>query len=199
MAVTRLTRRRFIASAAATVCVGCSSEGAGGGVQAVGADQLVSVPDTVGPSGAVEVGVIDDVVAAATESGATYVPEARAWLVPFPLDALDAARSVYPDELHAGLEAGLIALYQQCPHLGCRVPYCESSGWFECPCHASRFGSTGEHRGGPSPRGMDAFPIRVDDGVVTIETNRVISGLGDDVVVVDTEASGPHCVDESEH
>ena len=48
----------------------------------------------------------------------------------------------------------LFALSQKCPHLGCHVPYCESSGRFECPCqdgadvsrkasdHASRpFGS----------------------------------------------------------
>ena len=33
----------------------------------------------------------------------------------------------------------LFALSQKCPHLGCHVPFCESSGRFECPCHGSVF------------------------------------------------------------
>ena len=32
---------------------------------------------------------------------------------------------------HTGTE--IYALSQKCPHLGCRVPFCESSGRFECP------------------------------------------------------------------
>ena len=31
----------------------------------------------------------------------------------------------------------LYAISQKCPHLGCHVPYCETSGRFECPCHGS--------------------------------------------------------------
>ena len=55
-----------------------------------------------------------------------------------------------------------ITLFQTCPHLGCRVPSCESSQWFECPCHGSRYNRVGEKRGGPAPRGMDRFPASVD-------------------------------------
>ena len=39
--------------------------------------------------------------------------------------------------LYAGLiEQGLMALYQKCAHLGCRVPFCQQSQWFECPLAA---------------------------------------------------------------
>ena len=55
-------------------------------------------------------------------------------------------------------ERASIALYQKCPHLGCRVPQCVSSQWFECPCHGSQYNRVGEKKGGPAPRGMDHFP-----------------------------------------
>ena len=44
------------------------------------------------------------------------------------------------------LEAGVIVLYQRCTHLGCRVPWCATSQWFECPCHGAKFDQIGEHR-----------------------------------------------------
>ena len=56
-----------------------------------------------------------------------------------------------------GYEQGVVALYQKCPHLGCRVPWCKTSQWFECPCHGSQYNRVGEKKGGPAPRGMDRF------------------------------------------
>ena len=59
-----------------------------------------------------------------------------------------------------------IALSEKCTHLGCRVPFCESSGRFECPCHGSKFSRSGEYVAGPAPRGMDRYPtsVNADDG-----------------------------------
>ena len=54
---------------------------------------------------------------------------------------------------------GIMPLYQRCVHLGCRVPYCGSSKWFECPCHGSKYNGAGEYKLGPAPRGMDRFQI----------------------------------------
>ena len=49
-------------------------------------------------------------------------PRAACGSPQYPADALDKAKQVYsPPEL-AGMEAGLVALYQKCVHLGCRVP-----------------------------------------------------------------------------
>ena len=60
---------------------------------------------------------------------------------------------------------GVVALYQKCVHLGCRVPQCDTSQWFECPCHGSQYNQVGEKKGGPAPRGLDRFAIEVAGGV----------------------------------
>ena len=64
------------------------------------------------------------------------------------------------------------ALYQKCPHLGCRVPSCTSQQWFECPCHGSQYNQVGEKKAGPAPRGMDRFAITVDAGGDVIDRHR---------------------------
>ena len=51
----------------------------------------------------------------------------------------------------------IVALSEKCTHLGCRVPFCQSSGQFECPCHGTVFNRVGEYRAGPAPRGMDRY------------------------------------------
>ena len=68
------------------------------------------------------------------------------------------------------MEKGFVALYQKCVHLGCRVPWCESSQWFECPCHGSKYNRVGEKKGGPAPRGLDRFVLEVSGGQITVDT-----------------------------
>ena len=74
------------------------------------------------------------------------------------------------------MEAGLVALYQKCVHLGCRVPWCASSQWFECPCHGSKYSRVGEKRGGPAPRGLDRFPLDVVGGSIIVHTDNLQIG-----------------------
>ncbi len=64
---------------------------------------------------------------------------------------------------------GFIALYRQCPHLRCTIPP-PVDGIFECKCHLSRFGLTGELLRGPAQRPMDRFPIRLVNGELTVST-----------------------------
>ena len=54
---------------------------------------------------------------------------------------------------------GIMPLYQRCVHLGCRVPFCQQSQWFECPCHGSKYNTAGEYKLGPAPHGMDRFKV----------------------------------------
>jgi cytochrome b6-f complex iron-sulfur subunit len=116
-------------------------------------------------------------------------------LVEVPNDSLNAALEVYPEELHEGMKRGVLALSQRCTHLGCRLPFCASSGWFECGCHAAFFAPTGEYRNGPAPRGMDYHPISVrSDGEVLIDTSSTIPGLPLGTEVIGIEAEGPHCI-----
>jgi cytochrome b6-f complex iron-sulfur subunit len=104
-----------------------------------------------------------------------FIPEARAYIVPASLttSAQFEGRSV-----DAG---GLVALYQRCVHLGCRVPWCQPSQGFECPCHGSKYNSVGEFFSGPAPRNLDRFVVELtpaDDFIVKtgaiIETPRAI-------------------------
>ena len=70
--------------------------------------------------------------------------------------------------------------YQKCPHLGCRVPQCVSSQWFECGCHGSQYNRVGEKKGGPAPRGMDHFPLEFSAaGEVTVDTGTIVQGAAD--------------------
>jgi cytochrome b6-f complex iron-sulfur subunit len=123
-----------------------------------------------------------------------YVPEARAYVNPYPEAALPRAKEVYADSVLPGLEAGVIAIFQKCVHLGCRVPWCQTSQWFECPCHGSKYNRVGEKKGGPAPRGLDQFPVEVDGGTVSINTGIVVQGLAIGIETTGQEAEGPSCV-----
>ena len=132
--------------------------------------------------------------------GFLYLAEARAWVTEYPESALAKAKAVYGSQAQvlAGMEAGVVALYQKCPHLGCRVPECKSSQWFECQCHGSQYNRVGEKKGGPAPRGMDRFAVSVTNGVLTIDTGSVFAGPPAGVNTTGQEAEGPHCVGAGE-
>jgi cytochrome b6-f complex iron-sulfur subunit len=85
-----------------------------------------------------------------------YNIEGRFYLVPY--DTSDPNNPYVQAGVAAG---GVMALFQKCSHLGCRVPYCASSGWFECPCHGARFNLAGEVRNGPAYAGMWRFPMEI--------------------------------------
>ena len=150
----------------------------------------------------ITVGPVEDVIdQVRANKGFYYVPQARAWITEYPKEALSKARAVYGGQssVMAGIEAGVIALYQKCPHLGCRVPECASSQWFECPCHGSQYNRVGEKKGGPAPRGMDHFGVSVSNGVLVIDTGAVFGGPPIGTNTTGQEAEGPHCVGGGSH
>ena len=104
---------------------------------------------------------------------ATYVPEGRLWV--------------------ANTGTKIFALSQKCPHLGCRVPFCESSGRFECPCHGSVFDLGGEWITGPSPRGMDQFPLSVEGSDLVADLTTTITGPPRGSSVYLTPPKGASC------
>ncbi len=86
------------------------------------------------------------------------------------------------------------ALSQRCPHLGCGVPFCESSGRFECPCHGSVFDIAGEWIAGPAPRGMDRYELSVgDNGNLVADLSTRVDGPGHGANTFLTPPSGPSC------
>jgi cytochrome b6-f complex iron-sulfur subunit len=150
-----------------------------------------------GFGGKVDAGIsLTDVIAYNnTNKQPYYVPEARTYLVPFPKDAIPKAKKVpqYQPVL-AGMEEGIIALYQKCVHLGCKVPWCQTSQWFECPCHGSKYSRVGEKRGGPAPRGLDRFVVTVSGDKLNIDTGIVIIGPPIGTDTTGQGAEGPPCV-----
>jgi cytochrome b6-f complex iron-sulfur subunit len=144
----------------------------------------------------INVGRVDDILSSIRDSREPfYVAEGRFYLNPFPSAAVSAATNAYTDAVIPGMEAGLVAIYQKCPHLGCRVPWCDTSQWFECGCHGSQYSRVGEWKGGPAPRGMDLFPVSVGDGgAVSVDTGLVVEGAPKGTNTTGQEAEGPNCV-----
>ena len=56
-----------------------------------------------------------------------------------------------------------------CPHEGCEVAWDGNANRFSCPCHESFFGADGSRISGPSPRGLDPLPMRVQDGKLQVQ------------------------------
>jgi cytochrome b6-f complex iron-sulfur subunit len=166
-----LTRRRFL-NRSITGLLGLGVTGFAGSVLAFmwpRATGSFGSTITLGPEGTV--------LGAVREAGAPmYVAAGRFYLVP------------YGDTVQA--------LYQKCTHLGCRVPFCESSQWFECACHASKYNLAGEWKSGPAPRGLDRFPVSVDHGMLTVNTGNLMTGPPHGTDTTGQEPAGPHCVEE---
>ena len=98
-----------------------------------------------------------------------FVPEARAYIVPFAES--DMSRSQF--EGSPVVVGGLTALFQRCVHLGCRVPWCETSQGFECPCHGSKYNYAGEYQAGPAPRNLDRFEVFEENGRLVVKTGTI--------------------------
>ena len=100
-----------------------------------------------------------------------FIPEARAYVLPF--SESTAGDSQFTDG--STIADGLVAVYQRCVHLGCRVPWCNSSQGFECPCHGSKYNMVGEYYAGPAPRNLDRFVVNVSSsGKLIIDTGTII-------------------------
>jgi cytochrome b6-f complex iron-sulfur subunit len=122
-----------------------------------------------------------------------YVGAGRFYVVPYDGSGADPASGV--DYAADGLIADdLMVLYQKCVHLGCRVPFCKQSQWFECPCHGSKYNRAGEYRFGPAPRGMDRFPISIEGGNVMVDTGKRILGPPRGTDTTGQNPEGPFCV-----
>jgi len=107
-----------------------------------------------------------------------YNAAAKTYIVAYPKEDIPKAKKIpaYTAPIIAGMEKGYVALYQKCVHLGCRVPWCPSSQWFECPCHGSKYNRVGEKQGGPAPRGLDRFALEVTGGNIVVDTGLLVTG-----------------------
>ena len=156
---------------------------------------------TGGFGGQITVGKIGNIKDGIKQGGGFfYAAEARSWITEYPAEALPLAETIYPESLLVTMREGLVILSQKCPHLGCRVPECATSQWFECQCHGSQYNRAGEKKAGPAPRGMDRHPATVAaNGDVTVDTGTTIPGPAIGTNTTGQEAEGPHCTSGGEH
>jgi cytochrome b6-f complex iron-sulfur subunit len=137
-----------------------------------------------GFGGEIEIGTLDDIKAAnsslpVAEGFPAYYQQARAYIM-----LVDPSRQEFvpgEDEEGDGTALNVRALYQRCPHLGCKPNPCLRNFWLECPCHGSRYDRLGikaqGNQYGPAPRSMDRFSITVAaDGKLTIDTSKITLG-----------------------
>jgi Rieske Fe-S protein len=131
-------------------------------------------PFTAGTTGAkITVGTISNF----PPESSTYVPAGRLYI--------------------ANTKGYLFALSQKCPHLGCHVPFCESSGRFECPCHGSVYDLAGEYIKGPAPRGMDRYHVALQGENVVVDTGTLTNGPARGTNHFLTPPKGPGCIGKS--
>jgi cytochrome b6-f complex iron-sulfur subunit len=153
-------------------------------------------PPTSGGFGSkVVVGSVGDIQKSLASKVPFYNAQARTYINPYPTDpgAIDKASKVYSTSVVNGMKQGYVALYQRCVHLGCRVPWCASSQWFECPCHGSKYNRVGEKKGGPAPRGLDRFVLSIAGGQMSVDTGTIIQGPPIGTDTTGQGQDGPHC------
>jgi cytochrome b6-f complex iron-sulfur subunit len=162
----------------------------GGGMAVWGLELLAGTigfiwPNLSGGFGSkVTIGTLDDLKLANSslpiaEGFPAYVPEARAFIV-----LMDPGRQQFvagEDTTGDGTPLNVRALYQRCPHLGCKPNPCIKNFWLECPCHGSRYDRLGIKAAGaqygPAARSMDRFSAAVDGaGILTLDTGKITLG-----------------------
>ena len=186
--VIAVTRRQFLNRGSATLM--------GLGLAAFGGSVLAFLWPQIGAGFGAKItaGKLSDILQKISDTRSPYyVAEARSWVTAYPADALPKAKKIYAGAVLTGMESGVVALYQKCVHLGCRVPWCGSSQWFECPCHGSKYNRVGEKKGGPAPRGLDRFAVSVSGGTLTIDTGTLSQGPPIGTNTTGQEQEGPHC------
>jgi cytochrome b6-f complex iron-sulfur subunit len=161
------------------------------GAQFGGASIAFLWPSLKGGFGAlIDAGALDEIKAAVSSGDPFYVGTGRFYIVPYKGTAKGGI-----DYVQEGVSGeGIMPLYQRCVHLGCRVPFCGQSKWFECPCHGSKYNSAGEYQLGPAPRGMDRFHITISGGRVMVDTSEVVLGPPRGTDTIDQPPQGAFCV-----
>jgi cytochrome b6-f complex iron-sulfur subunit len=162
------------------------------GAQFGGASLAFLWPNLKGGFGSViTVGSLADIKGQIQQTGQPYYyGQGRVYIVSY--DGTPTSDVNYEQE---GVSTqGVMALYQRCVHLGCRVPFCQTSKWFECPCHGSKYNAAGEYQLGPAPRGMDRFKVTVSGDAVTVDTSQVVIGPPRGTDTISEPPQGPFCV-----
>src|ERR1700733_14762414 len=89
-----------------------------------------------------------------------------------PWDGVNSRRAAWLRRVDAD---NFLAFAINCTHLGCPVRWEAGAELFMCPCHGGVYYSNGEVAGGPPPRPLHQYPVRVSDGRVEISVGPVLT------------------------
>jgi cytochrome b6-f complex iron-sulfur subunit len=166
------------------------------GAQFGGASIAFLWPNLKGGFGSlIDLGSINDLKQQVSPSSPYYYGVGKLYIVPYTGTGKDSGTGVdYVGEGAVVPGLGLMALYQRCVHLGCRVPFCQASEWFECPCHGSKYNRAGEYQLGPAPTGLQRFPIKVSGNTLMVDTSTLLPGPPRGTDTINEPPQGPFCV-----
>ncbi len=83
-------------------------------------------------------------------------------------DAMDIIFNNTPGILINRPDKGYIALSRVCTHLGCLVDYQKDKKRLLCPCHGGTYDLAGNVLGGPPPKPLPQFPVKVERDSIII-------------------------------
>jgi menaquinol-cytochrome c reductase iron-sulfur subunit len=150
------TRRRFLSR----LSLGLS--GLAGAVVAVPIVAYLLSP-LINPAPRVwrDVGRVDDFKIGETKEVAVVDPSSLPWAGQTALTAVWVRRIS---------EVAFTAFAVNCTHLGCPVNWQADAGLFLCPCHGGVYYADGRVAGGPPPKPLPRYDVRVQNGVVQVQT-----------------------------
>lgn len=122
-----------------------------------------------------------------------FVPEPREWITigpvekfkegetvdvvfkdPYrlPWEGVTARRSAW---LRRAADDTFICYAVDCTHLGCPVRWEAGAELFLCPCHGGVYDKNGDVAGGPPPRPLHRYQVRINEGQVELKVGPVLT------------------------
>jgi menaquinol-cytochrome c reductase iron-sulfur subunit len=89
-----------------------------------------------------------------------------------PWDGVSGHRTAWVRRLN---DDNFTAFAVNCTHLGCPVRWEANADLFMCPCHGGVYYKDGEVAGGPPPRPLHRYPLRVVDDHVHIQVGTALT------------------------
>jgi menaquinol-cytochrome c reductase iron-sulfur subunit len=89
---------------------------------------------------------------------------------PLPWSGVTARTAAW---LRRDSESSFTAFAVNCTHLGCPVRWFADPKLFLCPCHGGVYNTDGSVAGGPPPKPLGRYPVRVRSGQVEILTSPI--------------------------
>ena len=109
---------------------------------------------------------------------------------PYGLSFVETAQDAYlyaqvPHSVYALKKSDTeIAVYSPvCPHLGCQVFFDREKKEYVCPCHGSIFAEDGARVSGPTPRGLDVLPSKIENGELLVQWVQYLPGVSQQIPV----------------